>query len=436
MKTSLLIALLAFGPSLLSPNAAASSATSESGSLFFEWLDPISLTVQRANMAPCVVSRNLAIMHVAAFDAINAADGRYEAYAYRERPDGAIDAQVAGVVALRDCANALFTSDRARFAAVSERQLDQLRSSLAAEVFERSVAVGAASARANLQAREGDGSTSDRTYIPKRAVGKWSRTPPRFRPPELSYWGRTQPFVIGSVESFRLPPPPSLDSPEYAAAVLEVKRLGGKESDARTAEQTEIARFWSCFSYTSTPAGHWYEIAMKIARQEELNLLESSRLLALINLAMVDAGIACWDAKYRYESWRPIQAIRGADKDGNAATEADPAWDSLLESPPHPEYVSGHASFSGAGARIMELFFDKGDGFPFETTSSSLRGTVRSYQNFSECSEEICMSRVYGGIHFRFSNERGRELGEKVAQHVWENALRRVPSPALTAVAR
>lgn len=387
------------------------------------WMEPMAEAVQRSNLAPCLVSRSLAIMHLSAFDAVNAEAGRYDSFAFSGPVEGEVDGRVAAIEAIRFSASVLFPSDRARFAKQSAGQLAVLRESVNEEVFARSLALGEASARANLAARDGDGSTSGQTYVPKNELGKWKRTPARYRPPELSNWGKTRPFVLAESSVFRLPPPPSLDSPEYAAALEEVRRLGGKESAERTAEQAEIARFWSCFSYTSTPAGHWYEIATRIARAKELSLLESARLMALLNLAMVDAGIACWDTKYTYELWRPVHAVPAAESDGNPLTVADRDWQPLLETPPHPEYVSGHASFSGAGARIMELFFDAEDGFEFETTSSSLEGVVRRYKSFDECSEEIGMSRVYGGIHFRFSNEGGKKIGIQVADYVWANAL-------------
>jgi len=232
------------------------------------------------------------------------------------------------------------------------------------------------------------------------------------------------PFRNRKRRPIQTPAPPPLNSDRYTQALDEVREIGSIQSQSRTADQTEIAEFWACFSYTSTPAGHWYEIATRLARQENLSLIETTRLLALANIAMADAGIACWDTKYHYESWRPIQAIRAADQDGNPNTRLDPTWDSLLESPPHPEYVSGHAAFSGAGSMIMELYFDAQDGYSFSTTSSSLPGVVRHFDSFAKCTEEICLSRLYGGIHFRYSNDLGLMLGEQVARFVFESQLR------------
>jgi membrane-associated phospholipid phosphatase len=196
----------------------------------------------------------------------------------------------------------------------------------------------------------------------------------------------------------------------------EVRRLGGEKSKDRTEEQTLIAKFWSDFSYTSTPPGHWNHIARDLVRVRQLPLAETARLFALLNVAMADAGIAVWDTKYHYNLWRPITAIRRAGEDGNAATAPDPAWMSLLPSPPHPEYVSGHAGFSGAAARILAQQFG-GDAVELATTSDSVPGVVRHFHSFQSCAEEIARSRVYGGIHYAMSGRAGLALGKRVAEH-------------------
>ena len=199
-----------------------------------------------------------------------------------------------------------------------------------------------------------------------------------------------------------------------------MRRLGGAESESRTVEQTLIARFWSDFSYTCTPPGHWNGIALDLARQRQLPLAETARLFALLNVAMADAGIAAWDAKYHYNSWRPITAIQRADEDGNPATQPDSQWKSFLPSPPHPEYVSGHAAFSGAAAQILASYLG-GDRVSFTATSDDVIGEVRRFNSLRACAEEIAQSRVYGGIHFSFSGKDGLELGRKVAEFAEAN---------------
>jgi len=431
LRIATLACLLAAAPM----RAAEGAAEPADARRLLEWTPLLAETIQTSNLAPCLVARNLAIAYAAAFDAANAAAPAYEFYALEGPPEDPVHGGLAAVSAMSRAATLLFPSHRAAFRELREVQFAVWADALPEPLFDRSRAFGESVAKRLLELRAGDGSTSTRTYFPQDAVGRWRRTPPSYRPPELPNWAATRPFVIDRADQFRPPPPPPLDSERYAKALEEVKTLGARDSAVRAAEQAEIAEFWSCFSYTSTPAGHWHEIATKLAREEELPLLESARLLALVSLAMADAGIACWDAKYHYEFWRPVHAIRAADRDGNPVTEPDPDWISLLEAPPHPEYVSGHASFSGAGGRILELFLGAEDGYPFSTTSSSLPGVVRRFDSFGECVEEIGMSRLYGGIHYRFSNEAGAVLGEKIADVVYARVLRPLPGESLAAKA-
>lgn len=393
-----------------------------------DWTPVIGEAIQTSTAAPCLASRNLAIIYTSAFEAANAPAPRYRSYLRLPAPKTAnIFPELASLSALNLASKTLFPSQKGHFSKLYNAQLAELQALVPEESWSVSIEFGESAAKEMLAHRSDDGSTSSQTYYPRDEIGKWKRTPPSYRPPELSYWQRTRPFALESSDQFRLPPPYPLDSPEYAAALQEVREFGAIDSKVRTEDQTEIAKFWSCFSYTSTPAGHWFEIASRTASEKEMDLLDSLRLLALINLSMADAGIACWDTKYHYESWRPIQAIRQADQDGNPATQPDPDWNSLLESPPHPEYTSGHGAFSGAGGRIMELFFEKDGPYSFSTTSSSLPGVVRSYSSIAECTDEICDSRLYGGIHFQYSNLRGRDLGELVADYVYERLLLPLP---------
>lgn len=400
------------------------AAIPEQSDFILQWSPRIVDAIQNSSIPPCLASRNLAIIHVAGFDAANAIDPKYVSYTGIETPDKSLDPAIASISAIAFSAETLFPNHRAVFRSLREEQYRQLENDIATTIRIQSAHFGESVAKRMIEMRANDGSTSALTYVPKNEVGKWKRTPPKYRPPELSYWSNTRPFAIEHPSQFRIQPPPGLNTLEYARALEEVRTIGSANSKTRTKEQTEIAEFWSCFSYTSTPAGHWYEIATRTARKEALPLIESARLLALISIAMADAGIACWDTKYFYESWRPIQAIHAADQDGNPDTKSDSSWDSLLESPPHPEYVSGHGSFSGAGGKIMEFYFNAENGYSFYATSTSLPGVVRRFSSFSECVEEICLSRLYGGIHFRYSNDRGRQLGEQVAEFILDTQLR------------
>ena len=194
---------------------------------------------------------------------------------------------------------------------------------------------------------------------------------------------------------------------------------GGKHSSLRTEARAAAARLWSDFSYTDTPVGHWNRIARTIAETRHLSQRDTTLLLHLLNTAMADAAVACWDAKYAYDFWRPITAVRMADADQNPETTADPGWEPLLNTPNHPEYVSGHSAFSGAAGRILNAFFGTGE-IAFSVGSDTLPEEVRKFERVDDCVRECSLSRVYGGIHFRFSCEDGVELGRQVGDYVWE----------------
>jgi membrane-associated phospholipid phosphatase len=208
-----------------------------------------------------------------------------------------------------------------------------------------------------------------------------------------------------------------LSSARYAADFNQVKSLGAVNSATRTAEQTEIARFWSDFSYTVTPPGHWNEIAREIAKQRNDSLVENARLFALLNVGLADAAIVAWDAKFHFNSWRPVTAIQEADRDNNPNTAADPGWEPLLSTPPFPEYISGHSAFSGVAAEILTQFTGS-DATSFTVTSDTLPGVIRSFHSFAGAAEEIGMSRIYGGIHFLSADLDGRAAGRALGRDI------------------
>jgi hypothetical protein len=245
------------------------------------------------------------------------------------------------------------------------------------------------------------------------------------------HWRYVKLFAIPDTEPFVPPPPPALTSEEYARDFNQVKILGERNSPVRTAEQSLIAVFWSDFSYTAMPPGHWHEIAATIAAQAGLSLPDTARLFALLSLAQADAGIVCWEAKYRYNFWRPVTAIQRADEDGNPDTAADPAWDHYLVAPNFPEYTSGHSTFSKASAEVLTWFFGT-DAITFPTISDSVPGVTRTFHSLAACADEVGMSRIYGGIHFEFANREGKRSGAKVAHYVLANYL--LPNAALPLV--
>ena len=278
------------------------------------------------------------------------------------------------------------------------------------------VALGDVVADAVIALRADDGWNAAVGYEGGTEPGAWRPTPPGFLPALAPQWGSVEPFALASGDQFRPAGPPDLGSAEYAAALDEVERLGSAASAERTPEQTEIARFWSDGAGTYTPPGHWNEIAAGIAAQEGLGAADSARVLAALDIALADAGIAAWDAKYAYGAWRPITAIRLADTDGNPATSADPGWSPLLATPNHPEYLSGHAAFSAAAAEVLTGFFG---GVAFTATSAgALPGVAREFDGFADAALEAGRSRIFAGIHFEYSDQDGLALGRAVGDAV------------------
>jgi membrane-associated phospholipid phosphatase len=232
------------------------------------------------------------------------------------------------------------------------------------------------------------------------------------------------PFAIPSGDFFRPAGPPSLETAEYAVDYNEVKAIGAATGSTRTPEQEQIALFWADGPGTVTPPGHWNVIAQDVAAARRNTMPQNARMFALLNIAMADAAIAAWDAKYRYYFWRPITAIREGETDGNPETAADPAWSSLIPAPPFPDYISGHSTFSGAAANVLSLFYGK-IRIPFTTTSDGLPNVERSFRSFLEAAREAAVSRMYGGIHFRSANEDGLATGLSIGEWTFEHVMGR-----------
>ena len=384
-----------------------------------QWNDAFLDAIRVDSSPPGVASRKMAILHLAMFEAANSIQPKYHSYlsSGAPKPQSGLNAEQVAISAALQVGRIEFPAFSGKFRMLRDRFL-KADGDYDAASEEHGIAV----ADHIINLRGNDGSSRSITYIPKNEVGIWKRTPPKFRPPETPQWMHVKPFCTSDTTEYSYPSPPSITSEAYAEAWKQVKELGGKDSTIRTEDQTEIAHFWSCFTYTATPAGHWNEIACNLLVDRKESWIDSLHLLALMNLALADAGVAAWKVKYEKHFWRPIYAIRQADQDGNSATVSEPSWDSLLEAPPHPEFVSGHSTYTGAGAEVIRRWLGT-DRVSFSTTSDSLPGVFRSFESISECEHEIGMSRIYGGIHFLFSNLDGLELGHQVGRNVFENYL-------------
>jgi hypothetical protein len=258
-----------------------------------------------------------------------------------------------------------------------------------------------------IAARANDGSDAVVPPPGGSGPGVWVPTAPGFLPYLLPQWGFIVPFAMSSSSQFRPPGPPSLDSQPYAADYNEVKELGAAFGSTRTEEQTLIALFWADGAGTETPPGHWNSIAQIIAADRSNTLEQNARLFALLNIAMADAAICAWDAKYTFHFWRPVTAINFSEPQLN--------WMLFIVTPPFPDYVSGHSTFSGAAATVLASFYGTDD-LPFTTGSYFLPGVYRSFPSCSAAAEEAAVSRLYGGIHFRSANQDGLQAGIGIGQ--------------------
>jgi membrane-associated phospholipid phosphatase len=364
-----------------------------------------------------------AIVQASVFDAVNGVERRYAPiHVAPDAPRGAskraaaVQAAYANLVRLYPTQKSTLDTKLAdSLAAIADGEVEEHSESIA-----RGVEWGQVVADAIWAWRSTDGfAPPPPPFFGGLAVGEWRPTPPAFLPGAGPQFATMMPWVIESPSQFRPAGPPALASARYAADFAETKSMGGLSSSLRSADQTLAARFWN-----STTANYfWDGVAVELGHRRHLTLSENSRLLALLNLAIADAAIACWDAKYHYVFWRPVTAIPLADTDGNPATDADPGWTPLIVTPAFPEYPSGHSTVSGAAAGVLAAFF--GSGADFTVNSDFMPGVVRSFGDFFTALDDVAGARIFGGIHYRSACRDGQTTGIRVAEYVLENALRR-----------
>ena len=416
-------------PAVSEATATASHARSESaGTSIFtaqltqatdvvtEWnQQALTLTLLPASALTSVPqARVMAIVQVAVHDAVNGITGKYETYLSPGPAPASASPEAAAIAAAHHTLRNLFSSQAASLDAAYE-------SSLTAHGLSQNdpgITYGRSAAAAILVLRANDHSAEaqfDYDAPGAGTPGVWVRL--NNAPAQLPGWGKVTPFVLRSGSQFRPDPPPPLGSRQYSKDYNEIKEIGALNSSTRTNEQTQIALFWR-----ASPAAIWNPVLTQVLATRTLNLSATARAFALFYLASADASIACWDAKYAYNSWRPITAIKSGDLDGNESTAADAAWAPLIATPPHPEYPSGHSTNSSAMATILESLFDDNPGAPIAVTQT---GITRQWQTFSQGVDEVIEARVYSGIHFRTADEVGARLGRKVAKFVLNHALRR-----------
>ena len=395
-----------------------------------EWIGIMNDTVLAGGTNPLVTSRVVALVSASVFDAVNGIEERYQqihvmtnAPRHASERAAAVQAAYAMLLKLYPAQSDSLTMHRdASIAAITGEKPQSIAAG---------IAWGQEVADSIWDWRSTDGfnpppppfvGVLGLVGMPP-AIGVWRPTPLLNAPGAGPQFASMTPWTMKRPSQFRPAPPPALTSSTYTADYNETKTMGAFVGSQRSSDQSDLALFWA-----GNTALYWNRIASQIATERNLSLSENAHLFAQLNLAMADAGIACWDAKYRYVFWRPITAIRGGDTDGNDATAVDLAWTPWLDSlpagtPAHPEYPSGHSTVSGAAAFILEAAF--GDNTPFTVTSEVplVKVNTRSFSSFSAATAEIADARVFGGIHYRNSCVQGNAIGRAVADYVLSHAM-------------
>lgn len=396
-----------------------------------KWNETSVKAVGAGGQNPIQQTRTIAMVQGAVHDALNSIQPRYAPYYYETRSAPGASADAAVAAASRSVLVAVipaFGAPPQRTEALAMVE-EAYRTSLAAiadgPAKQNGIAAGEAAAAAMLELRKDDGALKGAAYTPSTAPGRWRPTPnpdppnPPIKDPKLAPglsastlpgWGNVTPFTLLSASQYWLPGPPALTSAQYTRDFNEVKSLGGQVSTARTPEQTEIARFWF-----EGPAA-WYRVARAATEARRLDTQDTARALAATSLAMADAFIAGFKIRYVYDFWRPVTAIREADTDGNDATAADPAWNSLQNTPAVSDYPSTQSLFSGAAAAALAGVLGTDQVSIVVVSGPPFANIKRSFTSLSQAAKESADSRVYAGIHFRSACEDGLALGRKIGQ--------------------
>jgi len=363
-------------------------------------------------------SRNFAIMHAAIYDAVNSIDRTHRPYLVRLT---GVPRNASQDAAAATAAHEVLVTLYPAFTPTLDKQLQQSLAQIEdARDKSEGIRVGQAVADRILALRANDGANAPPIpYTFGTAPGDYQPTPPNFPPqPQFTHWSHVTPFALQRANQFRPGPPPALTSDAYTESFKQVKSLGIANSTAATTDEALTGRFWN-----GAIQNYWNEISQTLSQSHNLTTAQNARLFALLNLSFADSVIAFYDAKYVYNLWRPVTAIRAADTDNNPDTLADPNWiPEVGRTAPDPSYPGAHAVISAAGAEVLISFFER-DGFAFNVTSEVLPGVERSFTSLTSAAEEATLSRTFAGQHFRFDLTTGQRLGRDVADLVVDNFL-------------
>ncbi len=389
--------------------------------------DPVlywnQLLVQTLFGPPEPTGRAYAIVDTAIHDAVNATVGYKNRNYLGHLVSAGGDTRAAASVAAHNALVALDPGNAATYDAALTASLALVPNGTAKT---KGIATGGAYAAAALANRASDGSFANVPYTPTGLPGHWAPTPPIFIPAVDSQWGASTPWLLASGDQFRPGPPPALTSAEYTAAFNASKEIGSATSGSRTADQTFSANFWAA----DTGGAPWAQAAIAGSQAQGLTTLQNAQLFARLSVAQADAIISVFNTKYYHDFWRPVTAIQLADTDGNPATDADPAWQPLLFTPPFPSYTSAHAENAGAAAAILNSVFGTSTGFCLTDVVGD-----RCWSSYDAAALDAANSRIWGGIHWSFDGSAGLTSGYDVGRYALaQGAFAPVPEPAALAL--
>ena len=351
-----------------------------------------------------IAVRTMAIVQVSVFEAVNAVTGRYPPQRAKLSPAPGASVEAAVAAATRTALSKLMPAQQAAIDADYQALLASVADGPAKAA---GIALGEQAATAIVALCADDGMVAPDVYRPHAAAGVYVPTVG----PAVPHWGKRRPWVMPRGDHFRPGPPPSLTSDTWARDYNEIKAIGSKTSTQRTPEQTAIAKFWEA----TAPAVYW-PVARSVAGMPGRDVTDNARLLAVAAMAMDDGLIAVFDAKYTYNLWRPVTAIRNGELDGNNATDRDPGWTPFIETPMHPEYPCAHCIVSASLGAVLAAEIGSGPTPTLSSARSTAGGAVRTWTSVGDFTKEVAQARIYDGVHYRNSTDVGSAMGKKIGE--------------------
>ncbi|WP_144441187.1 vanadium-dependent haloperoxidase [Bradyrhizobium sp. CCGE-LA001] len=379
--------------------------------VIMDWNAKADAIAAEKKVLPVPQARTMSMLHVAMFEAVNAIDRRYTPYKLDLLADRSTSKEAAAAAAAYNILLTIYPDQKSALDTALHASLSGIPDT---DGKANGIELGTLAASGVIALRRDDGSNAQETYRPATAAGVYVPTVV----PLGTTVGSMTPWVMTSVSQFRPAPPPALDSETWSRDVNEIREVGARNSTTRTAEQTNIGRFWFLVGPPS-----FNPIVRQVALAKHMDLVDCARLFALAEIAGNDAIVAVLDAKYHYNFWRPVTAIRNADITQNPKTPRDSSWLPLGETPMHPEYPCAHCIVSASVSTVLRSIAGDEIG-ELSVTSPTAPGVTRKWSRIQDYSDEVANARIYAGFHYRFSTEVGKDMGRKIGDLTVATQLR------------